>query len=214
MTRLFISLTIFLFGCNMKSNKPIITLDELLIKERSQYLATYKMGIAQSGTTKQATEILLKITSNQNRDEPELYQHNRYDLVIVDSQGKFDLHEFNLNKDSVIQFNTQTYNIDGMKVVIDPFVWNGCEFTIEEKPNFIFESWAKKWIDFEDTKEVPKDSFSNVIHSVTYPTEENGKWMISIDFGTAPIEAFKELLTTFSRQGIRYVEVHSNIFTE
>jgi hypothetical protein len=214
MTKLFTFLTILLLGCGMTSNKPTMTLDEILTKEREQYVATYKLGISQSGTTKQATEILIKTTSDQNREHPELYQHNRYDLVIVNAQKKFDFHEFNLDKDSVLKFDTQSFSIDGIDVEIEPFVWNGCEFTVDEKPNFMFESWAKKWIDIEDNKEVPKDSFSNVIHSVTFPKQEGNKWTISIDFGTAPIEAFKELLTTLNRQGIKHVEVHSKTFTD
>jgi hypothetical protein len=212
MTRLFIILTVLLFGCGMKSNKPVMTLDELLTKGREQYLATYKLGIAQSDTTRQATEILLKITSDQNRDEPELYQHNRYDLVLVDTQGKFDLHEFNLDKDSVRKFDTQTYIIDKMEVEIDPFVWNGCEFTTDEKPNFMFEFWAKKWIDIDDNKVVPKGDFLSLIHSVTMPKQEGDKWTTSVDFGTAPIEAFRELLKSFSNQGIKHVDIHSKTF--
>ncbi len=70
----------------------------------------------------------------------------------------------------------------------------------------------KKWIDLDDKKIVTADGYQNVIHSVTFPEEENGKWTISIDFGTSPIDAFKELLTTLSGQGIKMIEVHSKTF--
>ena len=198
----------------MTNQKSTMTLDELLTKERTQYLATFQLGLDQYKTAKSAIEIMIQTTADQNRNLPELYQVNRYDLLNINAEGKYDLTEFNLEKDSVLKFNEQIYEIAGMKITVSPFVWNGCEFTVDEKPNFMFESWAKKWIDIEDNKEVPKDSFSNVIHSVTFPKQEGSKWTTSIDFGTATIEAFKELMTTFSRQGIKHVEVHSKTFTD
>ena len=121
--------------------------------------------------------------------------------------------EFNLEKDSVAKFDIQIYEFNGMKVTFEPFVWNGCEFTIDQKPNITFDIWAKKWMDIDDKKKPGADGFQNVIHSVTFPEEENGKWTTSVDFGTSPIAAVKELMTVFSAQGIKKVEVHSKTFT-
>lgn len=183
-----------------------------LLKKETNTLPPTISGSVRMTSQKSAIEILIRTTSDQNRLEPELYQINRYDLVVVTPEGKYNLNEFNLDKDSVLQFDTQHYDIDGMDVQVNPFVWNGCDFIVDQKPNFMFESWAKKWIDIDDNKLVKEDSFANVIHSVTYPKEENGMWTTSIDFGTAPKEAFKELLTTFQRQGISRVEIHSRFF--
>ena len=85
---------------------------------------------------------------------------------------------------------------------------NGCEFTLDKKPNITYDNWAKKWIDIDDKKYVAGQGFQNVIHSVTFPVEDNGKWTTSIDFGSAPIEAFKDLIKTLRGQGIKEVEVH------
>ena len=190
-----------------------MTLDELLAKERNQYLATFQLGFDQHKTAKSAIEVMIQTTADQNRNLPELYQINRYDLINVNAEGKMDLTEFNLDKDSVLKFSTHVYDIKGMTVEINPFVWNGCEFTLDKKPNITFDNWAKKWMDIDDKKKPGADGFQNVIHSVTFPVEENGKWTTSIDFGSSPIEAFKELMTTFSGQGIKKVEVHSKTFT-
>ncbi len=69
-------------------------------------------------------------------------------------------------------------------------------------------------MDIEDRTKPGADGFQNVIHNVTIPEEENGKWTTSIDFGSSPIEAFKELMTTLSGQGIKKVDVHSKAFTD
>ena len=211
--RLVIIPTIFLFGCNTTPNKPnTMTIDELLIQERSQYIATFQLGFDQNKTAGSVIEIMLQVTADQNRNQPEIFQLNRYDMVTVNAEGKYNLTEFNLNKDSVRKFDKQVYDINGMKVEISPFVWNGCEFTVDEKPNDTYIIWARNWIDFDDKKEPTPDGFQNVIHSVTVPEEINGRWATSIDFGSAPIDAFKELLELLSRQGMKKIEVHSKTF--
>ncbi len=191
-----------------------MTLDELLRKERSQYLMTFQLGLDQNKTAKSAIEVMLQITADENRHLPEVYQLNRYDLINVNAEGKYDLTEFNLDKDSVFKFQEQVYDINGMTVKVRPFVWNGCELTLDKKPTETFEGWARKWIDVNDNKPVGADGLQNVIHSVTFPEEGNGKWTTSIDFGSAPINAFNELLKTLSGQGVKTVEVHSKTFTK
>lgn len=213
MTRLFITLTVFLIGCGMTNQKNTMTLDELLTKGRTQYLATFQLGLDQHKTAKSAIEVMIQTTADETRNLPELYQINRYDLININPEGKYDLTEFNLVKDSVLKFEQQVYEVNGMKITVNPFVWNGCEFTLDKKPNITFDNWAKKWMDIDDKTKPGADGFQNVIHSVTFPEEENGKWITSIDFGSSPIEAFKELMITLSGQGIKKVEVHSRTFT-
>jgi hypothetical protein len=197
----------------MTNQKNTMTLDELLIKERTQYLTTFQLGLDQHKTAKSAIEVMIQTTADQNKNLPELYQINRYDLINKNAEGKMNLTEFNLDKDSVLKFDEQVYEIAGMKITINPFVWNGCEFTVDKKPNITFDNWAKKWMDIDDKKKPGADGFQNVIHSVTFPEEENSKWTMSVDFGSSPIEAFIELMTTLSGQGIKKVEVHSKTFT-
>ncbi len=53
---------------------------------------------------------------------------NLYDLINVNAEGKYNLTEFNLDKDSVLKFDEQIYKVNGMRITVNPFVWNGCEF--------------------------------------------------------------------------------------
>ena len=189
-----------------------MTLDELLTKERNHYLATSQLGLNQHKTPNSAIEVMLQITADQNRHLPEIYQLNRYDLINTNAEGKYDLTEFNLDKDSVLKFDEHVFEVNGMTVKVKPFVWNGCELTLDKRPNITFDNWAKKWIDIGDKKAVGTDQLQNVIHSVTYPNEQDGKWTTSVDFGSSPIDAFKELLKTLSEQGMRTIEVDSKTF--
>ena len=129
-----------------------MTLNDLLSKERNQYIATFQLAYDQHKTTKSAIELMIQTKTDENRNLPELYQICRYDLIDIDAKGKYALTEFNLDKDSVLKFDEQIYEINGVKIIINPFVWNGCEFTIEKKPNITFDNWAKKWMDIDDKK--------------------------------------------------------------
>lgn len=213
MIRLFTMLLLVLIGLSSCQSNTM-TLDELLFKQRKQYLASYKLGLAQNKTAKSAVEVMLQVTATQNRHLPELFQVNRVDLLNVDKEGKFNITEINLDKDSLLNYDKHVFDVDGMAVEITPFVWNGCELTLDQKPDITYESWIRKWIDIKDLQPVAADGFQHVIHNVTYPVQEGGKWTTSIDFGSAPTEAFTELMSVLSKQGIKKVEVHSRSFTQ
>ena len=189
-----------------------MTLDELLTKQRNQYLTTFQLGLAQNQTEKSATEIMLQVTADQNRHLPEVFQINRFDLVNITPEGRYNITEFNMDSDSLLNYDLHVFDINGMELEITPFAWNGCELTFDQKPGTVYESWIRKWIDINDNKSISTDSLQNVIHSVTYPQVDKNKWTTSIDFGSAPIEAFKELVMILSKQGISKVEVHSQSF--
>lgn len=215
MAKLLLFLMPILFSCDMiSSQQNTMTLDELLNKQREQYMATYKLGLSQNKTDKSAIEVMLQTTTDQNRHLPEVYQLTRYDLINISAEGKYNLTEFNLDKDSVLKYDKHTFEFEGMKVEIMPFIWNGCEFTLVQKPNITLENWAKKWLDIEDKKSETSDGFLNVIHSLTYPEEKNGSWTISVDFGSSSIDTFKELLSLLSKQGNKEVKVYSKSFLD
>jgi hypothetical protein len=196
----------------MRNQKNTMTFDKLLTDERNQYLSTYQLGLDQHKAAKSAVEVMIQTTTDQNRNLPELYQIYRYDLININAEGKPDLTEFNLDKDSTLKFDERIYEMNGMKITVAPFVWNGCEFILDKNPDKPFENWARKWMDIDDKKKPGVNGFQSVIHSVTFPAEKNGKWTTSIDFGSSPIEAFKELMTTFSKQGLKKIEIHSKTF--
>lgn len=189
-------------------------LDELLIMGRNQYIETYQLGLEQHRNDSSAVEIMLQIKADENKSMPEIFQIYRYDLISKNPEGKFDIIEFNQNEDSLLKFDREVYDWDVMKIEITPFYWNGCELKLDQKPYSWdpYYEWTKKWIDIDDQKMVTADGFQNVIHSVTFPEEVDGKWTTSIDLGTSPIDALKELFTVLGRQGVRHIEVYSTTF--
>jgi hypothetical protein len=69
--------------------------------------------------------------------------------------------------------------------------------------------WAKKWIDELDEKQEDANGLTGVIHSVTKPELENETFSFSVDFGSAGIDAFLELINEIYLQNIRSIHIGS-----
>ena len=99
----------------------------------------------------------------------------------------------------------------GLMVTLYPFVWNGVEFVSGTAPKNIslLTDWVWRWLDDGDMKPQDSDGLSEVIHSVTYPKVKDSRWSFSVDFGSAPVKAFEELLGTLSDLGLVAVSIGS-----
>lgn len=188
-----------------------MTLDEILIQERERYLTFFRLAVKDEKVKYDScvSEILLKPNKESQNDQPEVFQLFRYDLLYKKPNGQTGISEINL--DSLLAYNPEKFSVGEMKVTINPFVWNGCEFFISKQTYDwdVFFEWANKWIDIDGKMEPNENGEDGVIHNVTFPVEENEKYVISVDFGTSPLSAFKELLTIFARQGIQEIIIDS-----
>lgn len=95
---------------------------------------------------------------------------------------------------------------------MNPFFWNGCEFVLNPYSSDFswIIAWTKKWIDEAD--EMPEDScgLSGVIHSVTSPEVVNGSLLFSVDFGSAGVDAFMELIEGIRSQGTKSFKIRTS----
>lgn len=83
------------------------------------------------------------------------------------------------------------------------FEWNAAEFLID---NYLgkdaeFTNWCTKWLHLEGQFGAGEDGLSGIIHSVSLPTPVDGKTVIGVDFGSAPVDAFIELLPLLTETG-------------
>ena len=95
----------------------------------------------------------------------------------------------------------------GIEITVYPSVWNAMKIEAGSIPTDIepLTAWVWRWIDYGDTKPQDEVGFSEVIHSVTYPKTVGTEWLCSFDFGTAPRQAFEELMGALAEMGIRRV---------
>jgi hypothetical protein len=76
------------------------------------------------------------------------------------------------------------------------------------------EKWCTKWLDIDEVGPKNESGLLGAIHSVTPPKKEGGRVSFSVDFGSAPLQAFVELLDTLKTMGVSDVEISSSVLGE
>ena len=93
------------------------------------------------------------------------------------------------------RFSPMAETWGALQVTAHPLTWNAVEFQMIGSPpdHEVLFAWLDRWYDKGDTKSPVSDGLFGVVHNITPPELRDGAWSVSIDFGSAPIEAF----TTF-----------------
>jgi hypothetical protein len=117
--------------------------------------------------------------------------HDLYRLFVVDIlERKPD------GSIGVVEINADPVFASHPELTIDaPVAWNGITFrcTPFAFPESRLIAWGERWIHDEAPPLGPQDGLTGIIHSVTPPERVRGLIEFSVDFGSAPFEAFEEL---------------------
>lgn len=110
------------------------------------------------------------------------------------------------DKEDIPDFPRYRGNYNNIDLEIQPFPWNHCKivFTPNADPALgAMDLWFQKWY-YSSLKPNP---FKQVIHLIVGPhkVEYGNDIAYIIDFGTAPPEAFCELIESVSHCKLRYV---------
>ena len=112
---------------------------------------------------------------------------------------------------SLISFNPARVWIGNVEFWLRPFSWDHCVLTLncETEPlQFApFRAWFERWFDADDVKEPDSRGLCGVVHFLDEPVISNGRVFITADLGSAPVEAFHELLEACAESGPREVWV-------
>jgi hypothetical protein len=83
-----------------------------------------------------------------------------------------------------------------LPVVINPFAWNLCPVRMVQAGGGIepITDWFEQWFDADELKTPGEDGLIGVVHSIRSLAGEAGSVHFSIDLGSAPIEAFEEMI--------------------
>lgn len=96
-----------------------------------------------------------------------------------------------------------------IEVAIFPFLWEACRIWLRHKdPDWSgLSAWYDRWMDLEGKKDSDEDGLSGVVHFCSEPLAEGGGYLVELDFGSAPAEAFTDLLKVLSQMGASEVHV-------
>lgn len=134
----------------------------------------------------------------------------RVDVVIVE-HGK---RQESLEVDPTTRLSFEPISFDwegGLDVELRPFCWNGLSLLLsgDEIAPAALVRWFKKWFDEDDERAVLPNGLCGVVHFLSDPRPTNGGVRFEADFGSAPVEAFEELLDSCREAGAQSVCIES-----
>lgn len=170
-------------------------LKEIVSKIRAMYIEDLLSAYEQESDG--VKEPLISHISDEPYKQFKLWRVDYFKIV----EGKNNPIE--VNSERYISFDPIHLEITNLKIVIAPFYWNGCELILSPKPdsNDWLIAWIDKWINEADDWELDENGLLGAIHNVTKPTETEDGIEFSVDFGSADIEAFNDLINEVYQQG-------------
>src|SRR4051794_34280994 len=175
--------------------------------ERENYLAISLRAIADARRAHDVTVAEVKVeTTREKFRKPYRY----YTLDIFCRRGdKSGPIEVNLAAASA--FPRASENWQGLEVTLHPFVWNGLEFRLDGDlaDEAALLAWMDRWMDVPETKPKDENRLSQIVHNVTQPERTQSGWSFSVDFGSAPLDAFVELIEVVRASGARKLQLGS-----
>ena len=159
----------------------------LIEQARSRYLK--ELASALTSLSSQGRTVFAEICLELSRPDAsnELYRLYVADILerLPDGESK------------IIEINIDTTVLEPQALPIDaPIAWNAVEFRCAPQhfPDEELVAWGTRWISDECPPLGPQDNLTGIIHSVTEPTRAGPHVEFSVDFGSAPMVAFNELI--------------------
>ncbi|QHL87730.1 hypothetical protein GU926_09920 [Nibribacter ruber] len=179
-------------------------MNEIIESHRNSYVR--QLAEFYSDRSEGIKEALLKL---DNEESGLLFNLSRMDyLVKVDDEWKIE----ELSPDSYNNHSLLEFEYGDLIVELNPLFWHGVQFTVAQKEagySWLVD-WATKWIDEDDSFASSSEDISGAIHSVTVPEQETDCLKFTVDFGTAPVDCFIELIDSLEENGISRVKIGSD----
>ena len=98
----------------------------------------------------------------------------------------------------------------GLIAAVHPIVWNDISIKTDLRlPDEPIEAWAMRWLDMDDHHAQDENGLQGVIHSVSRDDTGEEGTALTVDFGSAPAEALKELIELLRTFGASYITLQS-----
>ena len=152
-------------------------------------------------------ELLMRV--NGPPDVPEKYRLWRCDAIWKED-GRPQPGEFELDSPPPFAPLTEKHP-SGVLITLHPIVWHRCEFYFKAPGDTWkgVDRWQTKWLDEQDRRPPDKFGLAGVIHWLSQPSCDGAQYSFLVDFGSAPPDAFHELVSALGDAGAREVTVAS-----
>ena len=189
-----------------------MTLGDLLRQIREYYLIRFKKGleeIQRSGKQSAISEEVLLTSDGKPARGGVLQLPMRVDLIVVENGRVVD--SIRIDTEKMLTFAPFELIWDGMSVCVSGFKWNEMRFTCTSGDTPIsmgpLQEWFSKWFFEQDS--APRDGFLELIHFLSDPSWQASSVIFEVDMGSAPVDAFEDLLDVLASLHIKKVEFGS-----
>jgi hypothetical protein len=178
-------------------------LTERIVNEREQYVSDLRTHVCALRESEQrfAAELLIQPNGPENAPPFTLVRVD----VIYGPASEPKIERLVSRSAAPIVVDTHKHS-SGVEVTAGPLSWENTCFSFH-CPGFHREalrSWLTNWLDVEEIRTEDEFGLSGVIHSMDATADSSGNWRVVIDFGSAPVAAFDELLSILSNHQIRH----------
>jgi hypothetical protein len=165
---------------------------------RSNYVSAFNRHFAQMKADEQDVHAEIRIEYGDPKRH-ELYRQAVMDVISKDAAG------------AVAATRIVTSPIEASYLglpITSSLAWHALTFRCKpvDFPETDLVAWGTRWISDESPPLGSQDGLTGIIHFVSEPEEHDGIVEFEVDFGSAPFEAFEELIEMLSD---RVVEVLS-----
>lgn len=156
--------------------------------ERNRYLDFFRKGIdyLKKDKTQFAVELLIE-TGDKELKRP--FNLLRVDFIFKDDEKVDKINALQLN--SLLDYKTNKNTINNSEIEVNPFCWDNCKIIADKIDMNKLTAWIEKWIDIEESRQT---EYSNSIHNCSMIQKLDETEEITVDFGTAPVDALLELI--------------------
>jgi hypothetical protein len=142
---------------------------------------------------------------------PELMRQTRLDAMYEDD-GQFVKVEATFANPPDFKPITETWR--GIEVELHPFVWHDMEIHVlgPFPDTNQLNNWFTKWFDPKDRNKKQANELHEVIHSMTHARQIPDGWTITVDFGSATMEAFLALFKQCRFHKATHIKISSETY--
>jgi hypothetical protein len=126
-------------------------------------------------------------------------------LMCVDFVAGADKQVVAFQRENYLRFEAFSGSYGNARLAMERLRWDDVVIAhdLPAPPERALGSWFQRWFDPDDQRHDPSAEAGQVIHSLVIAPGR-----MTVDFGTAPVEAFWELLDLLEEAGARNLRVH------
>ena len=177
---------------------------------RNHYLNTYLDAITQFKSKFPNGDIEAIGSFPGVEGQPEIFRWRRFDMI--DQSNPEAPQVANFNPQTHVSFEAESFDWQKkLKVRFEPIAWNDVAFEcvgLNAKKSQL-EQWAVRWMDPRNERPEDNHGLGGRIHAISYPKKKVNKEVFFVDFGSAPIQAFQELMQVLMLAGVKKVRVRT-----